>query len=181
MAEKPKVLVVYGYHPRETYAFDVGVRLAKDPNREFLVERYKGKADTVVYDLNEYERHLHGFIRSFRGRYAIVLHDSTIPDFRKKLPSGYAYATARKIGLEYEARRNIPPSFRESIEAALAEHFSNDYLFWIKDDLQYSRNYMPERLDELSIEFYRYKRIKKTKAVGFVRSLAQVLLNESSE
>lgn len=186
MEEKPRVLVVYGYHPKEWYAFQVGLALAKDPDREFLVERYVGKGDArsrVEYEKN-LEKNLHDFIESFGARYAIVLHDSGKSDFRRKTPAGYVHLKS-KVQLEYESRRKVPLTLQQKLKQILSEHFSNEGELWMQDGLsilpRYQYHNIPVGLDELSIEFYHYKQIKKRKAVAFAKDLAQLLLRESDE
>jgi len=44
--ERPKVLIVYGYHPKEIFAAETGRRLEQDmPNADIKVVKYDGRAD----------------------------------------------------------------------------------------------------------------------------------------
>lgn len=47
MEEKPRVLVVYGYHPDELFAIDLGIDLESLRLQNVLVKRYDGKPDPL--------------------------------------------------------------------------------------------------------------------------------------
>jgi hypothetical protein len=183
---KPKVLVVYGYDPREMYAFDVGLALAKDRTENFLVERYTGRKDRAVSESDfdnfkrHYKRHLHDFVRRFDARYAIVLHDpNPIPN---PLPPEYIHPwspLAPWVMIIYETRRRLPSTIKEGIRSVNLKHFPKSSLaINFADELTYSPNYMPEEIDEVSLDFLHFLQINSKKAVDFVKDIGLVLMKD---
>lgn len=56
-AERPRILIVIGYHPKETFAIDVGEHLLQNaPAPDVKVVRYTGKPDrkTSTYNLRRF-------------------------------------------------------------------------------------------------------------------------------
>jgi hypothetical protein len=183
-----RVLVVYGYHPRETYAFDVGLRLAKDPNRKLLVKRYSGKVDRASIFSADYERNLHMFIRQFAVPYVIVLHNSD-PDYprdyneyRRKHPEiKFDKIKWPTFELYYDSRRKIPGALDQKLREVCSEYFAKDFRLHVRDEFKVAPDCMPEGIDELSVEFLHYRRISKTRALGVVKSLAAILSEGSGK
>jgi len=183
---KPKVLVVYGYHSGETYAFDIGLRLVKEPYRNFVIERYRGKSDkrgTRFESHPDYERNLHSFIGSFSMPYAIVLHNSGDASrywaYRRKHP-GVHFTRMKwpKVEVDYETRRKLPERISQEIRQIGQKYFP-DFRVQIEDEFARYPDSMPEGLDELSVEFYVHNRPAKSKAVKLVKDLAEYLSGET--
>lgn len=192
MAEKPKVLVVYGYHPEESYAFDLGLRLVKEPYRNFVITKYTAKHDERRSELDQnYERNLHYFIRSFGTPYAIVLHNSEEDSSREKawrlwMRRKHPHAIIRRlkypmVEVFYETRRKLPGRISQEIQRLGSKYFPNEFKLTVDDEFARWPDSMPEGIDELSVEFYVRKRPAKAKSVGFVKDLAELLKHPSDE
>lgn len=71
MAEQPKILIVYGYHPKEIFAIEVGGYLYRDnSNADISLVKYRGKRDRGVSSNN-----LLQFVENFEPLISpIVLH-----------------------------------------------------------------------------------------------------------
>lgn len=159
MDEKPNVLIVSGYHPKETFAVGVGELLfenIKDPN--IKVVRYVGKSDKKNSD-----RRLRRFIKGFgHASLPVVLHSDD------------------KFGIKLDRRINVVIIYYVRSRLEKKELLKNLFSFISK----YNKKSILAIFDIVLIHHAKHNLVEiefnpeigLTKAVNFVRDFSRYFL-----
>jgi len=176
MAEKPKVLVVYGYHSDEEFAIDVGRSLERNPIDGVIVREFEGEPDYAGGRVKWWEPRLNRFIKRFcPQKCAVILHNEAIPikytsqqldKLRKRFPD------LAPIALWYYSKYEIPERINWAIVEHARAHFR--YVSYLPISGYY---FMPKGCDWLTIEYFPYTcSLKQVEALNHIRGLVRLLV-----
>jgi len=171
VATEPRVFVLYGYHPTEKFAIDVGIELSKKKLENVITKQYDGEWERPGAD-RRFQFTLKRYLRDHLPfDYAIDLHDAG-PIMEKILKTEFVPS----VWISYSTRTKYPNSFLFPNEMVnhIAEYF-NERKEWHKITTTWEplRN-MSRKYDRVSVEFYPHL-ISKEDGVKVLVELIQVL------
>ncbi|MEM2914607.1 MAG: hypothetical protein QXH91_04320 [Candidatus Bathyarchaeia archaeon] len=165
MVTKPRIFVVYGYHPEEKFAIDVGVELSKKNLENVITKLYDGEKERPGLD-RRFQFTLKRYLRNHLPfDYAIDLHDAG-PIMEKVLKFG----TIMCAWVSYETRKEVPNKITTQIEQYCDGQLPKRLIF---PSWQQLRN-MSKRYDRVSVEYYPHM-ISKEDGIEILMDLIRVL------
>lgn len=180
MEEKTDILVVYGHHPDELFAVEVGKELENLGRDDFRVKEYDGHPESMKHRM---ETHLYSEFLRIQGHfnrfvkdnppadYVIDLHDNLpLSDiYRETIEKSDRQERWPSVSIDLRSRYNINEDLKEEIiDYCMSKEYNA--LFYFFDEI----HYLPKSYDKILIEYLPLT-FEKEKAISFTLGLVDLL------